>query len=200
MPRSVKPVISAIVLAALLLVSGLSAMEAIRHRPGTRTQWEREQLQTWLVSPQAAEDSLADKRQMVRKAAAAFRTGFDWSQVLPEVSGAQRELLLRNFRELTRVWLLDRADDWLRRPRNRRGQTLDREVAALLQWKLPTAAGDPPAPADTGAARLDRLRAEATICLANEPDERRDKAFQLLDAARGHVLARGWMRWLPGGG
>ncbi|HEY5315105.1 MAG TPA: hypothetical protein VIK18_21415 [Pirellulales bacterium] len=197
---TVKSVVSAIVLAALLLVSGLSAMEAIRHRPGTRAAWEREQLQRWLLSPQAADDSLADKRQMARKAAAAFRTGFDWSQVLPDLDTAQRELLARNFADLTRVWLLDRAEDWLRRPRNRRGQTLDREVQALLDWKLPPAAGDSAAPADTDAARLDRLRAAADMCLAGESARRREKAFQLLDAARGQVLARGWMRWLPGGG
>jgi hypothetical protein len=198
-PRTIKPVVSAIVLAALLLISGLSAMEAIRHRPGTRAAWEREQLQNWLLSPQSADDALADKRQMARKAAAAFRTGFEWSEVLADLSGAQRELLMRNFSELTRVWLLDRADDWLRRPRNRRGQTLDREVQALLDWKLPPAVGDSAAPADTDAARLDRLRADAAVCLADEPAERRERAFQLLDAARGHVLARGWMRWMPGG-
>ncbi|HEX3657387.1 MAG TPA: hypothetical protein VHV55_16475 [Pirellulales bacterium] len=175
-------------------------MEAILHRPGTRVAWEREQLQNWLLSPRSAEDGLAEKRQIARKAAAAFRTDFDWSQVLPELSPPQRELLMRNFNELTRVWLLDRADDWLRRPRNRRGQTLDREVRALLDWKLPPAVGDSAAPADTDAARLDRLRADAAVCLADEPAEQRERAFQLLDAARGHVLARGWMRWMPGGG
>jgi hypothetical protein len=199
-PRTIKPVISALVLVALLLVSGISAMEAIRHRPGTRAGRERDELQSWLLWPQAVDDSLADKRQMARKAAAAFRMGFDWSQLPPELSAAQHELLVRNFRELTRVWLLDRADDWLRRPRHRRGQSLDREVQGLLDWKLPSVAGNSAASADTDAARLDRLRAEAEICLASEPAQRRQRAFELLDAARGQILARGWMRWLPAGG
>jgi hypothetical protein len=200
MLRPIKPAITALALVALAAVSGISAVEAVRHRPGTRTQWEREQLRDWLLSPTAADDSLADKRQMARKAAAAFRLGFDWPQLMPELTHDQHRLLVGNFRELTRVWLLDRADDWHRRPRNRRGQTLDREVAGLLNWRLPPAEGTAADPAETDAARLDRLRAEARICLAGETSDRRRQAFELLDAARGHILARGWMRWLPGGG
>ena len=200
MLRPLKPAITALVLVALVAVSGVSAVEAIRHRPGTRTQRERAELQAWLLAPAATADSLADKRQIARKAAAAFRQDFDWSQLMPELNSDQRELLVRNFRELTRVWLLDRADDWRRRPRNRRGQSLDREVAGLLNWKLPPTTGDEAESTETDADRLDRLRADAEIYLADETPDRRRRAFELLDAARGHILARGWMRWLPGSG
>jgi hypothetical protein len=191
-----KPAITALALVALVAVSGMSAMQAIEHRPGTRTEAERDELKAWLLSPAAMDDSPADQRQMARKAAAAFRQGFDWPQWLPALNAPQRELLTRNFNELTRVWLLDRAEDWHRRPRNRRGQSLDREVDGLLNWRLPSAAE----PADSDSARLDQLRAAAPVCLAGETVQNRRHAMELLDAARGQILARGWMRWLPGSG
>ena len=159
------------VLVTLLAVTGMSAMEAVIHRPGVRPAADNLELRAWLLSPESKDDSVDGQRHMARKAAAGFRQGFDWSQLTPALSVAQRELLARNFCELTRVWLLDRADDWHRRPRNRRGQTLDREVSGLLNWRLPPAADGTPEPAENDAARLDQLRTEAETCLAGESPE-----------------------------
>lgn len=199
MRRSFKPIVTALVLAGLLAVTAFSAVETFRNRPGVRSQREREQLVAWLLSPQAAGDSLGAKRQMARRAAAAFRLGYDWKSVMAGLSQPEQKLLLQNFSDLTAVWLAGRADDWLRRPRKRRGETLDREVQALLDWKLPATAPEAAATDESDAARLDRLRALAQTCFQHELIDERKQAFELLDAARGHVLARGWMRWLPGG-
>lgn len=198
MRRSIKATITVLIFAALVAISAFSIAEAVRHRPGTRTQWERQQLREWLLSPAAAEPSVDDERVMARRAAAAFRLGFDWPELLDALDEQQRQLIERNFQLLTRVWLVDHADDWLRLPAKRRAQSLDREVQALLDWKLPSGRDNTAALPETDAARLDRLRAAAAVCLASVPGNERKHVFELLDAARGHVLARGWMKWLPG--
>jgi hypothetical protein len=206
--RKFQRLLTVIIFVVLCGVSLTAAFETVFRQPHDRAQRDQAALRDWLLTANPAAEPESVLRDTARRAAAAFRQGFSWNAAMEGLSDDERARMVRNFQQVTRVWLLDRVDAWQARPKQRRTSSVDFDTRAVLDWNLPPAgkfpasaelAEDPRGKIYDQSARLDRLEADARTWLDEEPPERRRQVREYLGVIRGHLIGRGWMRWLPGG-
>jgi hypothetical protein len=129
-----RSVLTGMVLLALSAVSLAAAWQVISGGLETSSLGAPDEIFAWLADHDVRPLPRGVQMKLVHRLEGQMRAGADPYAQLVGLRPAQRGRLQQNVQALTTVWLQEKVAGYFARDEDDRGEYIDRELAAILQW------------------------------------------------------------------
>jgi hypothetical protein len=195
---SVKNLVTSAIFLVMVVVSAAAGVQVLRQGWGDNRFSTPSDLCEWLAREDPAGQAPEIRMAAIRRFEHFFSTRADFGTAFDSIDAEGRERFRSHQAELTRLWILDKAEGYSAQPRRRRDEWLDQEIPKILQWRLI----DPDQPqAGSGSVleegragltgRLSQLAAATLPILSQATPEELERLNEFVLAVQNRILTQG---------